>query len=167
MGKVGEEPPQGPCRRRPAGEAPAALGLPPIAGGSKDAPSTPDTVPHRSSPRAALPAPAPPGCHPPTCPAALHDTKPPVQGLPTCHFHPPSSSCLPSAAVPAFLPAPFSAHSLPTPTPLLVFNSLTSSLPQPTHSLPCMPLHLLPLTLPSPALGRPQPSLSPARAGAP
>lgn len=102
---------------RPEPMSLTVLGPPPIGERNKDAPSTLAAVPHQSPTRAALPAPVPPGCHhPPTCPAALHDTKTPVQSLPTCHFHTPSSSCLPSAAVLAFLPVPFSALFLFFPT---------------------------------------------------
>lgn len=134
----------------------AALGLPPIAGGSKDAPSTSATVPHWSSTRAALPAPAPPGFHPATDTSVLHNTKTLIQSF-TCHFHTPSFSCLPSAAALAFLQASFSD---------LFLFSLHFSLfltPSPSVSLSLFTLHLsylhlLPFTLPSPALGSPQPS---------
>lgn len=143
----------------------APLGPPPIAGGHKDTPSTPATVPHWSShvqpsllqylSDAIL-------LHVPL----LFMTKPPVQGPPTCHFHTPSSSCLPSAAVPAFLQAPFSAGSLFFHHLLLVFNSLTSSLPQPAHSLPRMPPFTT-LHIAQSSTGMTTNFPFPARAGAP
>jgi len=72
-----------------------ALGPNPIAGGSRDAPSTPATVPHRPSPRAAVPAPPCPGCHTPCCSSR--------QNLLSKVFPPATSTLPPPLAFPAQL----------------------------------------------------------------
>lgn len=90
---------------------------------SKDTPSTQASVPHWSS------------SYTPCC-SSQHKNSCPRSSI--HHFHSPSSSCLPNAAVPTFLPVPFSALFLFSPT-FCLFLTLTSSLPQPAHSLSCTP----------------------------
>lgn len=65
----------------------------------------PNHSPSLGLPISALPASVPPRCQS-THPTALNSTKNSHPRSSTCHFYTPSSSCLPSAAVPAFLPAP-------------------------------------------------------------
>lgn len=104
----------------------------------------PNHSPSLGLPISALPASVPPRCQS-THPTALKSTKNSHPRSSTCHFYTPSSSCLPSAAVPAFLPAP----CFPSSHLLLGFYPLHLHLLTPlTVCLTC--LHLL--SLPSPGM---------------